>query len=497
MTTASTTASTIGSAIGALGLSSGLAMAAPPDRKQGAVADAMLRLVNRMTYGYTREELDLAIRLGAEGYIDYHLHPESIDDAAVDARLAAAEYDVLRKTPDELWNLYYQGGTFDSSPMVSGLIGATALRAARSKRQFFERVVDFWSDHFSIYLYADFCDILKVWDDTNVIRKHALGNFRSLLTASAKSPAMLNYLNNNTNVKNHPNENYAREVLELHTMGVDGGYTQQDVMTVARCFTGWTHFVPGTPTASFHYRFDPAVHDYTAKTLFVGTEHEVTIAPGGEVQGLKVIEILSRHPSTAKFIARKMLKRFWGEQPADWMVDGVAQVFLATDGNLREVFRAVLRLNLQPAVPKKYKRPFHLLISTIRAFDADFPSWPAIASLSYLCGHYPFFWPAPNGYPDALGYWSSLQLARWNMGAMLLDSRYPSTYYNASKMMAGAVGTDGVLKRIEERFLGEPMLTQERAALRAFIGQSSATPPWSKLQDALSIATTMPSFQWY
>lgn len=479
-------------------LSSGLAMGAPPvDRRQGAVADAMLRLVNRMTFGVTRAELDLAIQRGAEGYIEHHLHPELIADTDVDARLAGAEYNVLTKSPNELWNLYYQGGRFDSSPMIQGLISATTLRAARSKRQFLERAVEFWSDHFSIYLFADFCDILKVWDDTNVIRKHALGKFRSLLLASARSPAMLNYLNNNTNVKDHPNENYAREVLELHTMGVDGGYTQQDVMTVARCFTGWTHFAAGTPLASLQYRFDPATHDFTAKTLFAGTPHEVVIPPGGESQGLKVIEVLSRHPSTAKFIARKMLRRFWGEQPADWMVDHVAQVFLATDGDLREVFRAVLRQNLQIVAPRKYKRPFHLLISTIRVFDADFASWADIAGLAYLCGHYPFLWPAPNGYPDALAYWAGLQLPRWNMGAMLLDSRYPSTFYDARKLMAGAIGTDGVLKRIEDVFLGEPMLNHERGALRAFLGQSSATPPWSKLQDALSIATTMPSFQWY
>ncbi len=489
------TLSALGSAIGSVIESAG--MAALPDRRDDPGSVPLLRLVNRMTFGYTREEWALARTLGPRAYIAYHLNYEAINDSEVDSILHGPGYETLWYTPNQLWELYYNRGNPSSVPMIYQLVGATVLRAVRSRRQLFERMVEFWSDHFNIYLFADFCDFLKVHDDTNVSRKHALGKFRGILGASAKSPAMLSYLNNNTNVKQHPNENYARELMELHTLGVDGGYTQRDVMEVAKCFTGWTVFPAGTPTASLSYRFDSSTHDFTAKTLFLGTPQEITIAPGGETQGNKVLDALARHPSTAKFISKKLIKKFWGENPTQEMIDQVAAVFTASDGDIKQVMTAVLWMNLTYWTPRKYKRPFHLMASTMRALDGKLPAWVYAANLVYGCGHYPFLWAAPNGYPDATAYWASLQLPRWNIGASMMDSRYPATFVDARKVMQGAMGTEAVLDRIEDVFLGEAMNRDERSALRGFLGPGGATPPWSKLQDALTLAIAMPSFQWY
>lgn len=489
------TLSALGAALGARTASGAVASTQPDLSSSGSVA--LLRLVNRMTFGYTREEWALARSLGPRSYIEHHLNDAAIDDSAVDAILHGPGYESLWYTTDQLWHQYYNGGSFDSTPMVWGLVGATTLRATRSKRQLFERMVEFWSDHFSIHLFADYCDFLKVWDDTNVVRKHAMGRFRDLLGASAKSPAMLLYLNNATNVKQHPNENYARELMELHTLGVDGGYTQADVQAVARCFTGWTVFPAGTPKYSLAYRFLSGNHDSAPKTLFAGTPQEVTIPAGGETQGHLVLDALARHPSTARFISRKLLKKFWGENPPQDMIDQIAAVFTASDGDIKTVMRSVLWMNLAHWTPRKYKRPFHLLVSTLRSLNANFEQWAYAPGFVYGAGHFPFLWPAPNGYPDAQAYWSALQLSRWNIGAAILDSRFPSPYCSTVELMAGAHGTEGTLDRIEELFLGSAMPRDERLAIRNVLGVSTANPPWQKVQDALGLASAMPSFQWY
>ncbi|MCC6425901.1 MAG: DUF1800 domain-containing protein [Phycisphaerales bacterium] len=469
--------------------------AVPPAGPTNQGSDVLLRLVGRMTYGFTAQEWELAKSLGAQGYIAHHLNYTGIDDSEVEAVLAGG-YWTLGYTPHQLWQLYCDSN-FDASVILEHLIGSTTLRAVRSRRQLFERMVEFWSDHFSIYLFADLAFLLKTHDDANVTRKHALGKFKDLLRASAKSPAMLTYLNNNTNVKEHPNENYARELMELHTLGVDGGYTQRDVQEVARCFTGWTIYPIGTPLNALAYRFDASKHDAGPKTIFQGTPNELYIAPGGEIQGQKLLDALARHPSTARFISKKLLRRFWGENPPIEMVDQVAGVFTATDGDLKAVMGAVLSMNVILSTPSKYKRPFHLLVSTLRALDAKIDRWDYLAGLAYNAGHYPFLWPAPNGYPDALGYWSSLQLTRWNIGSWLIDSRVPGTVINVGKCMAGAIGTEGVMDRIEDMMLGQPLKTAERNSLRKFLGVSGPTPPLSRIQDALSLAIACPSFQWY
>lgn len=470
--------------------------ALPPDPGDSSSVP-LLRLVNRTTFGFTHDEWALATSLGPLNYIEHRLADHGHADGEVDVALHGPGYETLSYTTEQLWNRYYSNGVFNSGPMIEAVVGATMLRAVKSRRQFFERMVEFWSDHFSIYLFADYCDFLKVWDDTNVVRRHAMGRFRDLLGASARSSAMLLYLNNATNVKQHPNENYGRELLELHTLGVDGGYTQADVQAVARCFTGWTVFPIGTPKNALAYHFDSTKHDASAKVLFVGTPQEVTIPGGYESQGNQVLDVLARHPSTARFISKKLLKRFWGENPTSDMIAQVAAVFTATDGDITSVMRAVLRMTLAVNTPRKYKRPFHLLASTLRALNASFDNWLLPAGLVYGAGHYPFLWPAPNGYPDAQAYWTSLQLPRWNLGSMLLDSRTPSPYVDVVSLMQGAHGTEGTLDRIGELFMGAGMTRQERAALRNVLGVSVANPPWQKVQDALAVASAMPSFQWY
>ena len=202
-------------------------------------------------------------------------------------------------------------------------------------------MVEFWTDHFNISVQKGDCWFLKIVDDREVIREHALGNFRELLGASAHSPAMLVYLDNQENHKDAPNENYARELMELHTLGLSGGYTQSDVMELARCLTGWRvkeHFWKGK------LKFEPDFHAPGPKTVLGHT-----IQPGGETELEQVLDILANHPSTARTIATKLARRFLADDPPPGIVDKASLVFQETSGDIKAVLRVIILEGL-PAI---------------------------------------------------------------------------------------------------------------------------------------------------
>ncbi len=217
--------------------------------------------LNRITFGARVEERIRLAEIGLQNFIEEQLDIETINDLTLN--LSISTFDTLRMEANEIegvTNQLFDG--YNRERPISELRQATFLRQLYSKRQLYEVMVDFWSDHFNIFIEKEPCFYLKPVDDREVIRKHALGNFRDLVWASAHSPAMLTYLDNQANVKGTPNENYARELMELHTLGVDGGYSQGDVMELARCLTGWSvkeHFWLG----DFVFREDQ--HELGAK----------------------------------------------------------------------------------------------------------------------------------------------------------------------------------------------------------------------------------------
>jgi uncharacterized protein (DUF1800 family) len=234
--------------------------------------------------------------------------------------------------------------------VIRELQQAKLLRAVYSRRQLYEVMVDFWSNHFNVFAAKDADRWLVTAYDRDTIRPHALGRFRDLLLATAQSPAMLFYLDNwlsvaeratpkrsssDATLRRGINENYARELMELHTLGVDGGYTQRDVGEVARCFTGWT--IRRTYQQP-EFVFESRVHD-RGKKLVLGTRIP---AGGGIEDGLKIIDLLSRHPSTARFIATKLARRFVNDDPPPSLVDRVGEVFRDSDGDIKETLRAVV-----------------------------------------------------------------------------------------------------------------------------------------------------------
>lgn len=261
-----------------------------------------------------------------------------------------------------------------STQTAGQLVEDKLVRALESKRQLQEGLADFWSNHFNIDLRKNADRTLKVLDDREAIRPHLFGSFRELLGASAHSPAMLVYLDNARSsrmtarggkTRGGLNENYGRELMELHTLGVDGGYTQSDVTEVARCFTGW-----GLEPQSGRFQFHPRLHDDGEKTVL---GHHIALG-GGQSDGERVLDILAGSPATAHFLARELCQRFVADQPPPALVERVAQTFLQTKGDLPSVYRAVL---LSPeflskgAYRSKIKSPFELAVSAVRALGGN------------------------------------------------------------------------------------------------------------------------------
>ncbi len=259
------------------------------------------------------------------------------------------------------------------------------LRAVYSEHQLQELLVDFWFNHFNVFIDKGSDRFMVTSYERDAIRPHVFGKFYDLLLATAKSPAMLFYLDNwqsvgpderpaRPNAKNAAkrglNENYGRELLELHTLGVDGGYTQKDVIEVARCFTGWT--IAG-PRKGGDFEFNDKVHDHGKKVVL----GEVIPAGGGISDGMRVISILAHHPATAHFISLRLAQRFVADDPPPSLVNRMADTFMKTGGDLREVMATMLYSGefwSPGSYRAKVKTPFEMVVSAIRATGADVTS---------------------------------------------------------------------------------------------------------------------------
>ena len=321
--------------------------------------------------------------------------------------------------------------------VLNELIEARLQRATYSTRQLEEVLVDFWMNHFNVFSGKGQVRMLLASYERDAIRPHVLGKFHDILVATARHPAMLFYLDNylsqaprdnnapQPNVVNggavpRPglNENYARELMELHTLGVNGGYTQKDVVEVARAFTGWTIF---DPNRVGEFDFNPAMHDRGEKIVLGQTIPRA----GGESDGLRVLEILARHPSTAQFIARKLAQRFVADDPPKPLVDRVAATFQKTNGDLRAVMETLLlsrEFLSDGAFQAKTKSPLEMVVSSLRAFNAEMTDTTAVAQRLTELGQPLYGKSEPTGYPNTGELWTNSAglLARMNFATALM-----------------------------------------------------------------------------
>jgi hypothetical protein len=498
----------LGSLIATLGASTltpsslGAALAAFP---RGAFApaaqltgrDPVIHAVARLTYGVTPDLYRHVNLIGVDAFIDEQLAPENIDDSAV-----AAPLEALAPILDENGGILFRQLENRRGEVAVALLGNVATRAINSRRQLYERMVQFWGDHFSVYVGKGPVLFLKVDDDRDVIRPKALARFRELLGASARSPAMLVYLDNAQNERSAPNENYSRELLELHTLGVGGGYTEDDVKEVARAFTGWSVSGRGQDSdGRIQFTFRRMFHDNDEKIVLATT----IPADGGEQDGDIVLDILAAHPSTARFLATKLARRFVADQPSDSVVEQVAAAFTASNGDPRAALRALFQSEEFWNAPPKLKQPFEYAISLFRALNyrVDRPN-PLVRFLRDpldALGNIPFTWPAPNGFPDVAGAWQDGLLMRWNLALAAAGGDIEGTTADTAGLLAlwnehdVPFATEPVIDFMGGYLFGRALTDQERAITLDF---ATADTPDSaaQIRSALALMLASPAFQY-
>lgn len=451
----------------------------------GAIATVERTLLQRATLGPRASDEARIASVGYERWLDEQLDWESLDDSELEEAL----HDALPSLGLSASQLYSR---YSDNPFVPifELWTAALYRAIYSPRQLFERMAIFWSDHFSIDLFADFQYLLKPVDDREVVRRHALGDFGDLLWASAHSPAMLIFLTNDTNTRVFPNENYARELMELHTMGADRGYTEKDVKEVARCFTGWTVTSPLSDASEpLTFAFAHRDHD-TGKKRVLGR----TIAAGGdESDGERVLKILRRRKETREFLATKLLRYLHGYEPTKTAVRKVAESYRKTDGDIREMVRTALARQRMRRATVKLKRPFHLVVSALRGLYADVQDGRFALGALREAGHIPFGWEPPDGYPDSAEYWSGFPLPRWNFGAELLTSSGRGVVLDPA--VTESTNPADVVDRLDALLFGGRMNASTRSELLGFLRKGNLSR--KRVRDAIGLAIAAPDFQEY
>ncbi len=475
--------------------------------------------LNRMGYGPRPGDIAAFNALGGNdtarmaAYVAQQLDPDSINDSEVEARIAAANFESvdigngLDHYLTLLWAWYINdqapSGNTSSSWPRDELIRATFLRAMYSKRQLLEVMVEFWHDHFNVYSSASSWIRATIPHLDRILRNNAFGNFRSMLERVAKAPAMLRYLDNYTSSNAGPNENYSRELFELHTLGaenylgtipqsqvpLDGdgipiGYVDADVFESTRCFTGWS-FAYGTggdpDNGLFYYRSD--WHDRFQKFVLGNfiPQDQPDLADGKDV-----LDALASHPGTGRHIARKLCRKFIGDDPPQSVIDAAAGKFTQRWQSGTQIEQVLEVILLSPEFlatwGEKTKRPYELAVSAMRAGGADFTLKMDDGDTSDFLWRYRstgqerFAWPAPNGYPDVRGAWASMspRVQGWRLANWLIDfdDDNDQFFLNVLSQTPGGVRTANELADFWiNRILGRPMESGDRAEIVDFMAQ--------------------------
>ncbi|HXU08943.1 MAG TPA: DUF1800 domain-containing protein [Blastocatellia bacterium] len=566
----------------------------------------IIHLLNRIGYAPRPGDVERVKRMGIDKYIDLQLHPERIEDSAIEARLAnfpslrmtlaeiqakypppnllarelglkqgknaqlqlppgeGADDNTKREYRQQVMSYYQEHGLRPPQFLLQELQAQKIIRAAYSERQLQEVMTDFWFNHFNIFWAKNADRDLTTRYELDVIRPNTMGKFKDLLMATAKSPAMLVYLDNfqsmspnaqlpqrrgqfqrrpgafgggngNPRLGQRPNdpiyrdrqmnpqtdrevqreqmngqqrpaqpnalrnrkpginENYAREIMELHTLGVEGGYTQKDVQEVARCLTGWTLDRPRQGT---QFMFREFMHDDGEKTVL---GHKIP-AGGGIKDGEMVIDILAHHPNTAKFISTKLVRRFVSDTPPQSLVDRVSAVYMKTDGDIREMMRTILtspEFNSREAYRAKIKSPFELAVSAIRVLGAEIKTPLQAAQFISKMGQPLYLYQAPTGYPDRADQWvnTGALLERLNFGLALTTNKLRGTTFDVKRAAAGVDMSDRerLLDQAIASLLNGDVSRETRAVLDKQLkegvsvkGELGAVPPIPQGEDLMA-----------
>jgi uncharacterized protein (DUF1800 family) len=544
----------------------GLAAVLPPNSKATmTVREQAIHVLNRLGFGPRPGDVDSVLAIGISSYIDRQLKPESIRDDA--AAAALKRFPTLTMTTAELFERFERplreaqrerkrelagrdeamtSGKTEAADsageqekirqrippenrprrVIEELSAARIIRAAQSERQLNEVLVDFWMNHFNVFAGKGLDRVFTTSFERDVIRPMIWGRFEDLLLATAKSPAMLFYLDNAQSTadeahrpprpmrrglfggrlfamrdaagvrgKNRAgglNENYARELMELHTLGVDGGYTQKDVTELARILTGWSIVRPEQGTG---FVFRGELHDAGSKTVL----GNVFPASGGIEEGEKMVRILALHPSTARHIAFQLCQRFVADDPPKALVDRVAKTFLATGGDLRETVRAVVT-SAEFFDPQYYrakvKSPFEYVVSALRAVGAAPEDALPIARQLAQMGEPLYLCQPPTGYSDTAAAWvnTGALVARLNFALQLAANRLPGTFTDLQGLVSAESVADPKksVDAVSCALVGGELSLETRKTLEERIGAESAN---STLSLIAGLILGSPEFQ--
>lgn len=508
-----------------------------------------LIVINRMAFGPKPGVFDLATfnSLGANdtdrlnNFIDWQIDPATAVGTAFSNRLAAANFITLNKTRTQLWTEHFRADGEDWTWRTLALREIERLmfmRAVYSQRQLDEVLADFWHNHFNVHGWSmSQISSMFAYYDREVVRQHLYGNFREMLETVATSTEMLYYLDNYTNSRSGPNENYARELFELHTMGsenylgvmpqndvpTDGngfpvGYVDGDVYEATRCFTGWTvansTTGPGGHTGEFLYRED--WHDRFQKNVLQA------FLPADQASlkdGRDVLDLLAQNPGTARHICRKLCRRLVSDDPPETLVQSAADIFHAqwqAADQLKQVTEHILRsAEFQTTWGEKVKRPFEVTVSALRAANGNYAFTMDDGDTNSFMWRYgqigqPLFnWPPPNGYPDTKEAWESTTplLFRWRMINYLVDDRDDNDNYLLDILGQTPAGTRTPNELADfwlDRVFGYAIPSEERQIIVDFVAQGEdpdidldfeSNSVLSRVRSMVALIMNAPQFQ--
>jgi uncharacterized protein (DUF1800 family) len=497
------------------------AHAAPTRAEPPSDTAQIVHVLNRLGYGPRPGDIEAVRRVGVRAWIARQLQPDRISEPVLPSRLAklptldlavselVSGYEVPREARREIQERLAAmdgegssaerarlrremagkyGSQMEGPPrqVIEELQQAKLLRAIHAERQLDEVLADFWLNHFNVYAAKGPLKFLVGAYERDVIRPHAWGRFEDLLIATAKSPAMLFYLDNwlsadpdaspargarGRSAMARPqaarprrglNENYAREVMELHTLGVDGGYTQQDVTEVARVFAGWT--LRGARGEDPRFVFEPRIHARRDKRVLGRT-----IRGGGIEEGEQVLRLLAAHPSTARFLSYKLARRFVADEPPAALVDRAAETWRRTGGEIRAVVETIVTSPefLGPDHrAAKIKTPLEFVASAVRASGAEVTSARALARRVAEMGMPLYLQQPPTGYKDTADAWVSTGglLARLNLSLDLAAGRLPGVRVNPASLPGPEALVPGGLTEATRRTIAAETAEPRRVA---------------------------------
>lgn len=492
---------------------------APPHAPRPTTSDAR-HLLDRLAFGPKPGDIEAVQEQGTLAWFEHQLRADELPDPR--AERAVYPYRRALAPPERLPDLFAKGGVEPdamdagsardksralrkqvvTSRLLLELQMAKLVRHIESEFQLREVMVDFWTNHFNVY--AEKGEVPLVVGDyvEHVIRPLALGRFDELLLRTARHPAMLRYLDNASSRAKPRHgkpelpgitENYARELLELHTLGVDGGYDQADVIAVARILTGWT-FEPSPDGRQYDFVFQARLHDRKAKQAL-----GLSFPPGGqEAEGLRLLDFLASHPSTARHLARKLCLRFVADEPPADCVDVTSAAFLASAGDIKATLRALFTSASFWAPEhrkKKLKTSLEFVLSAVRGTGARLAGTTELARHARELGEIPFLEPSPTGRPEASAYWlGSHTLSRLAFARDLAQGRVPGIALDRRAALAGGSAPQILAQHLSASLLGEATTPRTMSAIeRALAAAPDAETRWST---GLAPCLSAPEFQW-